>query len=252
MTLNYSCSRFASVADVIDKGCNCTLDATQDQLLIETVLDEASDMLAILSGLRVHGVCTRTVRPFGNESCLPESVWSLSGAPGPWYLQGSVPLRGPRTDVVEVMIDGVVLPPSEYRLVQDRYLTRVGAAWPTSNSVTGNDTDVGVWSITYRFGYPPDFLTKAAAVELTCEMLDFYGTGSSNLPDGVVAANIQGAQVSLQGRAEALAEGADELVPAISRFLGIYAPDGQARSTIWSPELNLGVDLVEVEGPSGS
>lgn len=252
MTLNFSCSRFASVADVIDKGCDCSLDPVADELLIESILDQASDMLAILSGLRVHGICTRTVRPFGTESCIPESLWSSPAGSGPWYLQGTVPLRGPRTDVVEVMVDGVVLPPSAYVLVQDRYLRRVSGSWPTSNSTTLGDTAVGVWSITYRFGYIPDFVTKQATIELACELLTFYVNGSSNLPAGVVGANIQGAQVTLRERADALAEGANDSVPAIARFLGIYAPEGQNRSGIWSPELNLGVDLVEVEGPSGS
>lgn len=252
MTLNFSCSRFASINEMLDAECACAYDATEDAGLLEAVLDQASDILALITGLRVHGICTRTVRPVGNESCIPESVWYWQSGSGPWHLQGTVPLRGPRTDIVEVLVDGVLLSIGDYYLIEDRYLARRNASWPTQNDLSKDETQVGTWAITYRFGRAPDYLTKQATIELACELASFATTGKSNLPDGVTSANIQGAQVTLQDRAEALANGANDGLPSIARFLGVYSPDGQSRSGVWSPELNLGVDLIEVEGPSGS
>lgn len=253
MTLQFSCTRFATIADVYAAECGCALDSPADDGLLEAVLDIASDMLAILSGLRVHGICTRTVRPVGDGGCFRIGDSSTDYISGPWYLQGTIPLRGPNTDIVEVLIDGAPVPLSEYGLIENRYLQRHASPWPASNDITKDDSQVGTWSVTYRFGRAPDFLTKQATIELACELAaSALGNDTGHLPPGVTSANIQGASVSLTDRAEALRNGDGEQIPAISRFLGVYAPDGPGRSSVWSPELNLGIDLLEVEGPSGS
>lgn len=263
MTLQFSCTRFASAAEFFAQECGCPWNATDDTPLVESVLDEASDMLCILSGLRIHGICQVTVRPVGSNACYLDPWrtsygWNWGWDPlaygtGPWWLQGTVPLRGPNTDIVDVHIDGALLADSDYGLVNDRYLQRLnGNTWPTANDITLDDTQPGTWSITYKFGRAPDWLTKQATLELACELAREYSNQDNHLPPGVTNAVIQGATVSLPDRADALAQGVNEGIPMVSRFLGVYAPEGQVRSGVWSPELNLGIDLIEVEGPSGS
>lgn len=265
MTLQFACQPFAVKSALYAANCGCALVSPTDDALADFVLDEASDMIAILSGMRVHGICTKTVRPVTDRYCQIDPWRSPGGynwgyqwgiysyGSGPWWLQGTVPLRGPNTDVVAVHIDGQQLPLASYGLIENRYLMRKdGANWPTTNDLTLPDTQVGTWSITYRFGRAPDWLTQQATLELACELAAEYKGGDSHLPPGVTSANIQGANVSLQDRADALRASNGEGIPMLSRFLGIYAPDGQNRSTVWSPELILGYDLIEDEGPSGS
>jgi hypothetical protein len=220
-------------------------------------------MLYQLSGGRIHGICQSTVRPF-----CPDPIWTGDWMARNWptYLQTSrvalshedyhgglatIPLRGPATDIVQVIINGTVLNPSEYGLLNNDKLFRRAALWPTTNDLTKPLTEMNTWAITYRFGNPPDYIAKKACIELASELAAPLKGRRSNLGPGITSANIQGASIQLRDRAEALAEG-DQQVPAVSRFLGVYAPDQRQQSGIWSVELDHGWVLVEDEGPSGS
>lgn len=261
MTTQFACSSFVTRAELAAAPCACNWDEVDDADLLDAVIDQSSDILTIISGMRIHGLCTETVRPVGDTFCIP---WGLRcdypvgygttypSPISPW-LYGTVRLRTPRPDVVEIRINGSILPASSYGLIDDEWLQRRdGSPWPSVNDLTKPDTAAGTWSIKYRYGRVPDFITKEACIELSCELMAGYMGKTTHLPAGVISANIQGAQVNLQDRAEALRETADEQIPAISRFIGVYAPDGQARSGVWSPELAGQWNLIQVEGPSGS
>jgi hypothetical protein len=162
-----------------------------------------------------------------------------------------IPLRGPRTEVLEVVIDGVVLNPSEYGLLDNEYLFRRSGSWPSSNSLTKAPGSVGVFEVQFQFGHVPDFLSRQAAIELAIELTKHLGGLRSSLPPGVTSADIQGARVQLRDIADAIREG-DGNMPRVTRFLSVYAPDGRTKSSVWSPELSHGWALVESEGPAGS
>lgn len=259
MALQFVCSQLCTIADVraTPEGCSFTgvLDAA-----ISDAIDEASDMLGILTGLRVHGVCTSTVYPVGSGGCGPRNDGYYGGDLSGWgWSVGSprnneadrfggiqtIPLRGPDTSIVEIKIAGVTLLSTEYKLLDGIYLARVNGGWPSSNSL-----DASGWTITYSYGRAPDYLTRQAAAELAVQLAMFWNGFPNQLPNGLTGANVQGASYSLQDRAEALRAG-DEQLPAVARFLGIYAPasaseDGRNRASVWSPELEQGWNLVTV------
>lgn len=253
--LQFACSPLISRADFYAFGCSCGLESTNasDNALVDTLIDTASDMVSILSGGRIFGRCTKTVRPSATGyACAPyEAYWT--GGSDVYSGLDVIPLRGPGTDVVSVYINGVALAPNAYRLINDRYLLRVdGGAWPGSNNLQLPYTQAGTFAIIYRFGLVPDKLAADATAELVCELAKDATGRKSNLPLGLQSANIQGASVSMTDAAEALREGHENL-QAVARFLGVFNPeDLRATIGVWSPEMNRGWDLFESEGGSGS
>ena len=264
MTRNYACQAFAVADDIFDAPCGCDLDSTaaEDIIFVEAMIDQASDMLSLATGGTVSGICTVTVRPVA--LCNTNTVYYGRYEPiiptFPTHDHrrrfgglNTVPLRGPNTDVVEVVINGVVINPAEYGLLDNLYLMRKIGNWPTYQDLTLDDTEAGTWAITYRFGRGADKLTKMACIELACELIKDATPGKqSSLPRGVVGASIQGASITIRDRAEALRDGAEQ-IPIVARFLSVYAYEGPGfHSGVWSPELDQDWNLVEVEGPSGS
>lgn len=255
--LQYACQPFATVDQFFSGrvGCNCTAVEGEDDALVSTCIDMASDALCQLTGGRVAGICTRVVRPIGEGAC-----WYFDG--GYWGYgnefggQNVIPLRGPSTDIISVVIDGALLPGTAYGLLNDRFLYRVdGEGWPSNNDLTKDTTEVGTWAIRYRFNPPPDKITGDAALELSCALVNNLMPGiQDRLMTGITSLNLQGATATIDDIVDALRNGAEDMV-SVARFLGIYAPElngGRNRAVIWSPEMERGWNLVEAEGPSGS
>jgi hypothetical protein len=258
MTLRVACQAFATAEQLLDSNCACALDAEDDAELIDEMLDEASDLLAQATGHAVTGICTVTVRPVAlcDDNFDPFYPAYDRTSVRDWRRQfgglNSIPLRGPNVDVVEVIIDGTVLNPSEYGLLDGRYLFRRAGCWPSVNDLKLETTEPDTFGITYRFGTAGGALGRMACIELACELIKDAKGKSSSLPRGVTSANIQGASISVRDRAAALRDG-EEQIPVISRFLANWAPDGpNAVVGVWSPELEQAWNLVQVEGPSGS
>lgn len=264
MTTQWVCQAFCTTDDAFGTDEGCQLDRAQNLQLLAATVDQASDILFQLSGGRVFGVCTRTVRPVSDGHCGPMSpldwaVFPVSSSPFSWSWRTSgyesdrfgglrtVPLAGPNTTVTQVKVDGAVLATSAYDLLDGNNLARIdGSSWPTANDLTLADTAVGTWSITFTFGYVIDFITKAAAAELAADLALAYLGRANRMPAGVRGINVQGAIVDLGEVADGLRAGNEEL-PAVSRFLGVYGNpnDGSRRTTaVWSPELDQGWNLV--------
>ena len=128
MALQLACQRFASAAEVLADKAGCNFTDIDDGDLIEAALDQASDMLYLLSGGRITGICTRTVRPY-EDGCGGTSYDWLTGGNDYGVQVGwlklfngipTIPLRGPGTDIVEMVVDGVVLNPSAYITIKSR------------------------------------------------------------------------------------------------------------------------------------
>ncbi len=247
MTTSFACERFASVAEFFAwGGCDCAITVEDDTALIEAALDNASDILMLTSDGHVHGRCTETVRPMTESGCWPRrspTGYHTTMAAVEWGT--TIPLRGPNTEILQVVVDGVVLGAGEYQLINGEFLHLVDGSWPSNGSLTDEDN----FTVTYRFGRVPDQMTKIATLELACELARFYVTGTTKLPPGVTSANIQGASLSLRNAANEV----DQYLARVGAFLSVYAPKGVNQTGgVWSPELDHGWTLVRVEGPSQS
>lgn len=249
--LQWACSAFATEADVLNAPGGCPFEEADD---VEAYIDMASDVMFQLTGGRVHGVCTATVYPITDRNCWDigdfrrQSWWTdgwLGGTiihSGPEMADrfgGHTPvhLAGPNPVVLAVVIDGVALAPTDWMMAFGCYLIRRQGSWPTINNIT-QPSGSGTWSITYRYGDAPDLLTRDACVELAIDMAKTSGIGGSRgFGPGVVAANVQGVQLSIEELTQAYGQGA-QMVPALDRFLGIYARGGPEQGDVYSPDLD--------------
>jgi len=167
---------------------------------------------------RQFGLCAVTLRPC-RKDCLPAWPWiptstwyNLSGAAWPWpqpalvagnwiniacgtcssgcscSIVHEVKLPYPVNSIVEVKVDGAVLPPTSYRVDDFNLLVRLdGADWPRCNDLNLADTEVGTWSVTANYGVPVPALGQMAAGQLAVEIAKrCMGAGGCVLPAGTV------------------------------------------------------------------
>ena len=172
---------------------------------------------------RQFGTCTIALRPC-RKSCfpswpwIPQSGWNdLTGAsyPFPALVGGQwmniacgscgndcsctsiseVRLPYPVAEVLEVKVDGAVLPPASYRVDNFHLLVRLdGQEWPLCNDLNLDDTEENTWSVTAAYGTAVPEMGKLAAGELAVEIAKrCVGAGGCKLPTATVQ------QVTRQG-----------------------------------------------------
>ena len=232
-------------AEDIAACCNVTLGSLNAEPL-QAAADAASEILYELSGRRYPGTCQRTVRPEGRAIC-----W------GPWLAQrheihrrhrlSRVKLAGHVTAITEVQIDGEILDPSEYRLDQHRYLTRLADTngnfqhWPRGQRLDLPLGEPGTFAVTYQHGLAPSAAGASAASALACELYRACPApgdqpGECRLPAGARRIVRQGVTVEIvKALASMLRQGATGIVD-VDAFLSLHAKHARP-STIWSPDI---------------
>lgn len=242
MALTVAAEQWTSLAAVRAAGqCGCITDTTPDDAALDLLIDQASDVLSLATSGKVTGRREVSVRPCRSCYCGSCECCELDG----------VPLWGPNPVIDEVKVDGDVLDPAGYGVMQRRegwYLVKVATSatrptsWPASQDLWRPDTEDRTFSITYTYGVPIDWLGQQAAIETVCDFASIDKAKTNALPRGTVSANMGGVQLSLQDRILAFNNGRDAntLGPMTAQFLSAYAPDGRARAEVWAPELEAG------------
>jgi hypothetical protein len=274
------CSPWISGEDVLRNSGGAIPVDFADVFLLDDYAFEASAALFEISGRRFTGRCGPiTVRPCRNQcGCwAPASLglgpwgWSsypLGGAWG-WYNEtgdrkGCQPLSrvrlagNPVREIVEVKIDGVVLPPLDsngnpnYRLDLWRDLVRMGDPgappgdrdgqyarrfWPGCQDLDLDDTEVGTFSVSYYRGIDPPQLGRDAAAQLAVQLyLSATGSGCQ-LPPGTTRVTRQGVEVERGLLANWFDPTKATGIPAVDLFLRAYFNvKAQRPSLVWSPD----------------
>lgn len=244
----------------IDDSCLPPEWEALDPAVQERSLALASNTLRRLTGYRVGG-CPITVRP-----CRQNCSYTLPyGAPYPygsyaWFTPHidstgtwsngcgcvsecscsvlcEVVLPAPVGEVVEVKVDGQVVPDTDYKLYANR-LTWTGSAecaWPTCQDLTLPDTEPGTFAVTYLNSYPVDGLGAYAAGVLAWEYAQACISGVCRLPAGVVAVSRQG--ISYEVEAGAFPGGFTG-IREVDAYIALWNPKGiQRESLVWTPDL---------------
>lgn len=182
-----TCSAWATEADV----CSPCDDYTFDTGVLPDMLQVATDVLFNLTGRQWPGVCSETIRPCGIRSgrggTRPRSYgdhhyrgdWCGCNRPRSCGCRRLPEFRLPNypvIEVTEVKIDGAVLPGSEYRVDDWRYLVRLPDAddvrdgWPCCQDLALADTEDDTWSVAYSWGADPPQGGVVAAAALGCQL----------------------------------------------------------------------------------
>lgn len=178
------CSPWCDIADVP----GLAYDA--DLVLVEQAILFASDVLYDLTGRRWPGECTATVRPCADRrvAALPE--WWPGDQRGSWGTctcnraarcgcssLSEVRLADRILEVLEVVVDGEVVPAVEYEVQDHAYLVGLTKAdgslrvWPCCQRMDLAPTEVGTWAVTLIHGSLPPVGGALAAASLASELV---------------------------------------------------------------------------------
>lgn len=149
--------------------------------------------------------------------CGPRCSWQ---SPRVVHLASRVGL--PIQEVTEVVIDGVVLDSSEYRLEGD-LLYRVGGEWPVQDLTLPLDEE-GTWSVTYTRGIPPPLGTAKLVGLLAAEFLAACNGGKCRLPRRVRSVTRQGVSYDMADPTDVLASGKTG-IPEVDLWLAAVNPN---------------------------
>jgi hypothetical protein len=210
----------------------------------------AGESMRMLTGFRLGG-CSITVRPC-SISCAADYFgpgWnphiSVSGA----WINGccagdtcghlgaaKVALPGPVGEVTEVLIDGVALDSSLYRVDNGDELIRLdGQPWPTLQDMLLAPTEAGTFAVTYLKGVPVDGLGARAAGILACEFGRALSGLNCALPTSVTSITRQGVSMTIEaGAFPGGVTGLREVDTYIERWNPGHL---RAPTRIWSPDL---------------
>jgi hypothetical protein len=233
----------------------------------------AAQTLRMLTGYRVGG-CSVTVRPC-NRSCVPGS-WLIAPAPSILFAGayggsfGFSPYIGPNgswlnacgcagdgcscTKVEEVwlpgtvgridyvILDGVTLPETAYRVDNNNRLVRTdGGSWPVCQDMN-LDSGVGTFIVAYLDGNEVDGVGAYVAGTLAAEFAQACIGGDCALPSNVQTITRQGVTMELDPQMFQGGITGNRTVDAYIRIWnptdalpsGIYSPDApRARRTTW-------------------
>lgn len=238
---------------------------------LDDVASMASSVMYELSGRQFPGICERLVRPCAN-AC---GCWGdISSGGGPWVWssfyggvswgwwndQGGscgcdplseVKLAGyPIRNVLEVKIDGVALPEVDtngdrnWRLDRNRRLVRMDSPvdgrrfWPGCQNLSLDDTEMGTFSVSYRWGMEPPALGKAAAAIFAREIYKaISGDSTCKLPTKVTKVVRQGVTYDKMLTVAAMLRQGSSGIQAVDTFIATSNPtNARRRPAVWTPD----------------
>ena len=266
------CAPWCSAADVLGVPAVVALGAAATEALAAESAAAASGILYSLSGQQFSGACDPvTIRPVSRPVDVDTRAWGPGLQPGSysssWGVCSAYGFQGagiashygcsrpptidlgayPVTEIVEVLIDGVVIPPVEYRLQDYRQLVRIRPTddytptdrwgWPTCQILDLPDTQEGTFSVTYRYGQAPPIEGFRAARILAAEML-LSSVGQANrLPSRITTVARQGISMAVVDVMDFLSKGLTGIYE-VDLFIRAKNPNKNTRrSLVWSPDL---------------
>lgn len=234
----------------VDRSCLPVADTEIDTQQQKDAEDLAVSVLWALSG-RQFGVCPVIARPC-RTPCNGAWEGTVLGAPWgapygfPWFpvWDGTnwrnvacgcgpkcswqapnvihlVSAGQPVQEVTEVVIEGIVLDPAEYRLEGD-LLYRIGNDWPQQDLTQPLD-EPGTWSVTYTRGNPPPPGTAKLVGLLAAEFLAACSGGKCRLPRRVKSVTRQGVSYDMVDPTDIYASGKTG-IPEIDLWLTAVNP----------------------------
>jgi hypothetical protein len=260
-----------TLPQVVERIAATDLATAQVEALCAEAATAASDILYERTGKIFPGQCGPvTVRPVSRPTDIDTRAWgatlstvgwvasqgfaSAYGSFNPNVLAHYGTLEPPTielpyaiTEIVQVKIDGQIIPSAEYELRDFKSLVRIRPTastvptarfgWPTSQIMDLPDTERGTFSVTYMFGNPPPAAGKLAARRLG-EYLLFPQLGdTTRLPTRVRQVSRQGISAMVTDVLDLLEKGMLGIYEC-DAFVKTYNPHGlQRQSAVWSPDL---------------
>jgi hypothetical protein len=249
--------------------CSWTLDmscCSEWDSYTNTVRDRATawatQILWALTGRR-YGTCEITVRPcgsncqyYGGWMAYPAvadgvgTVWTPFIRDGVWFncaCAGACDCRarcrawlpGPVSSVTEVVVDGIVIDPSLYRVDNREYLIGLGdQCWPDCQNMNLESPEVGTFEVTYLRGTPLPLAGQIAAGIMACEFAKACSGGACSLPQNLSTLARQGIEVTMVNPTDLLDIGLTGIAE-VDLWIRSVNPDRKThRPKVYSPDLH--------------
>ena len=249
--------------------CGWTIDttcvpdwATYTNTQRDRAMAWATQILWALTGRR-FGTCEVTVRPCGS-TCNFYGGWmsypvigdgvGTVFAPfirdGSWFNCGcagacscdarcSVYLPGPVSSITEVIVDGIVIPETSYRVDNRSRLVRIdGECWPECQNMNLESPEEGTFQVTYGRGTPLPLSGQIAAGLLAGEFIKACAGGDCRLPSNLSSLARQGIEVTMIDPTDVLDAGLTG-VPNVDLWIRSVNPGKLiARPKVFSLDVN--------------
>lgn len=147
-------------------------------------------------------------------------------------------LPGPIASVTSVLIDGVLVPPSEYRVLNNRLLARVdGKPWPSCQDLLAPSSEVGTFEVTYVRGVAVPKGGQVAAGILACELAKAAcGDADCQLPQRIQTVTRQGLTVGIVDAFQGLNDARTGIWLIDSWTSSVRTPTAKAKAGVRSPD----------------
>lgn len=149
----------------------------------------------------------------------------------------TVNLPGPVGAVMEVRLDGVLVPQADY-FVSGNAIVWAGEGdcpWPTCQDLSKPNTEVGTFSVTYLNSYAVDGLGAHAAATLAAEFAASCTGGTCRLPSSVTAVTRQG--VTYEITPGSFPDGFTG-IQVIDAYISLWNPRGlKDQPRVWTPQM---------------
>lgn len=220
----------------------------------------ASDVLYQLTGRQWPGECEHVIRPTADFAVTRQGWWpagTAADARGSWgscscnrarrtgcYPVSEIKLADRVLEVTEVKVDGEVVPSTEWRLDDHRYLVGLlqpddsPRVWPCCQRVDLPDTEVGTFSVAFKGGGLPPIGGTIAAASLACEIGKAIGVidledSPCRLPKRVTSITRQGVSVAVLDPLTLFQEGRTGLAEVDMWVASVQQGRARRRATIF-------------------
>jgi hypothetical protein len=160
----------------------------------------------------------------------------------------SIELPYPVTEVIQVKIDGEVIPADEYELRDFKTLVRIRPSgstipvarfgWPTSQIMDLPDTEPGTFSITYMYGIGPPAMGQIAALKLAEYLIMPLLGDTLHYPQRVTSMARQGVTAMITDVLDLVRQTKGVGIWEVEVFINAYNPNrNQRQAAVWSPDL---------------
>lgn len=259
---------WATPDDLIGGCCKGGYD---DSALMDASLLMASTILYHMSGRRWPGVATDIIRPTAEADSRADGWMPYDSADMPtlngygltWGMWGlcscnrldvcgctalsAVRLPGyPVVSIIEVKIDGAILDPSRYTILDRAYLAltpQPGDArqgWPCCQRLDLDVDQAGTWQVTYRWGSGPPVGGRMSAAMLGCELYKAFKPSAGDecrLPKRVTTITRQGITMAVLDATLDIFRQGGTGIPEVDLWLGSLAAGKRDRgSAVLVPE----------------
>lgn len=229
--------------------------------VVEYAIVVASEILYRVSGRQYTSMCERVVLPGCDRTCKLSPAYNdshlhrdtdyssgafsgsscCSNTTCDTCYPDSIELPGPINSVIEIVIDGVILPSSAYRIIGHKKLVRVdGGTWPNNNNLTRSPYDVEdpanpwddcsqAWLVRYYQGKCPPLMGQLAAAALAKTIADDICVEKC-LPNNTARITAEGLDVRLISRFQSIYKNHKFGIKEVDTFLAASNPSDLRRS----------------------